>query len=583
LYCSETEGCYGECVNGDVRCADDDIETCTDGEWLRSNCEDGVCLGGMCSDCIPDATQCYEGTAQTCDQDGRWGSNEVCHFLCSAGACAGSCNPSTTRCNDRELQVCSNNAEWAYAADCPNACIDGSCVGVCIPDSTQSSGTSVQTCDAQGQWQQSAVCQFVCSSGACTGECIPGSVACDGTTAGTKTCGSDGVYGPVTACPESEHAPDWHLEPTCSEGLCRIACQEGWADCDGNGSCSNELAVDPNNCGICGHSCGGGACQESRCQQFQAATPLDHTGVIVSNVVTLDGKLYWGEQDQALTTGYVVQYDGTTKTKLVDGQPRPERMSSDGGRLCWTIQPGNGSQGSIVCLDSGIPNTVVSLQPGLGSPSPIHMNGQYAAWSSGEDSLREASLSTGNVVAPDPGATPGRTFVAAAHTYWAVYPGSGANVSSLMEIRRRPHTGGAVETLAQGQEYAETLYVSGNDMVWIANRRSNQGRQPQVMHMDLTDRVMSPLYTMPEGSQLGYMITVHDGHVYWMERRGQSYALMRMALEDEAPLQISAANLLPRHAWAFHLAVDNQFAYWVASGNVVMKVATTHWSDFTRQ
>ncbi len=44
-------------------------------------------------------------------------------------------------------------------------------------------------------------------------------------------------------------------------------CSEGFDDCDGDVStgCEAELAVDPNNCGKCDHSCGRGTCANSQC------------------------------------------------------------------------------------------------------------------------------------------------------------------------------------------------------------------------------------------------------------------------------------------------------------------------------
>jgi hypothetical protein len=61
-----------------------------------------------------------------------------------------------------------------------------------------------------------------------------------------------------------------HVRATCKLGQCGTACDEGYADCDGNVSngCETYVWSDPNNCGACGVRCdigGGQPCIRGQC------------------------------------------------------------------------------------------------------------------------------------------------------------------------------------------------------------------------------------------------------------------------------------------------------------------------------
>ena len=61
-------------------------------------------------------------------------------------------------------------------------------------------------------------------------------------------------------------------------------------------ACSVDLATDAENCGVCGHSCGGGTCAESKCNAAVLAslpTTSIPTGLVVSGET-----IVWGEADR---------------------------------------------------------------------------------------------------------------------------------------------------------------------------------------------------------------------------------------------------------------------------------------------
>jgi hypothetical protein len=84
---------------------------------------------------------------------------------------------------------------------------------------------------------------------------------------------------------------------------------------DSPGSCDASVADDPNNCGACGHSCGGGECVEAVCQPSNLV--ILQTGQTVRAVAVDSTYLYWSN-----TTDMTVvraNLDGTSPMTLVTG------------------------------------------------------------------------------------------------------------------------------------------------------------------------------------------------------------------------------------------------------------------------
>jgi hypothetical protein len=96
----------------------------------------------------------------------------------------------------------------------------------------------------EGGADSSSVCKVRCGG------------ACVDTEADPTHCGQCGV-----TCPSLPHSV-----PSCSRGLCRVSCDRGWADCDGNltNGCEADL-TSAEHCGTCGQICQGGAHQDPQC------------------------------------------------------------------------------------------------------------------------------------------------------------------------------------------------------------------------------------------------------------------------------------------------------------------------------
>jgi hypothetical protein len=211
-----------------------------------------------------------------------------------------------------------------------------------------------------------------------------------------------------------------------------------------------DLTRDPDNCGACGHSCGGGACVDSQCQPFAIAT-----GQSAPNALTVDAtSVYWttsdgnvrkapinggqttllvsGQQDpwgiavdatrvywvNAMPSGQVLSapISGGTPTVLADQQLRPFKLALNDGILYWT----NNSGGAVMKLPvtGGSPIMLAARQ---GSPVAITTDGGRLYWSSlGQAAIRSLAIDGADAIttiATDQDAA--TLFVRDGIVYWA--------------------------------------------------------------------------------------------------------------------------------------------------------------------
>jgi len=110
------------------------------------------------------------------------------------------------------------------------SCVDGSVVTVANGTLTCTAGAYVLACSA--------------GFGDCNANIVDG---CETSTAtDIANCGTCG-----TACSANNDTP------TCSAGVCTVACTPGFADCDFNAAtgCETNTAIDPNHCATCATVC----------------------------------------------------------------------------------------------------------------------------------------------------------------------------------------------------------------------------------------------------------------------------------------------------------------------------------------
>lgn len=201
LNCDSETGCYGECVNGDVRCTGELAEACVDGSWQTT---------------------------------------EECGFQCVDGACEGACTPGSVACDGLSRVTCGEDFRYGSPEACPtdpNATTSCTGAGLCGLEPIACTGG---TADCDGNWS----CETDLSSPDSCGGC---GIVCPGATNATRTC-NGGVCGlSPNACSEgtANCTGDFVCEtPTLEDPLncggCGVSCYGGTCS---NGQCSNDFEV----------------------------------------------------------------------------------------------------------------------------------------------------------------------------------------------------------------------------------------------------------------------------------------------------------------------------------------------------
>ncbi|TAK29158.1 MAG: hypothetical protein EPO40_12125 [Myxococcaceae bacterium] len=204
----------------------------------------GVCRAGACvAPCATGFADCDGAAANGCEAD--LSQSDHCgscatrcsgeRALCLAAAdpgtsarsysCQASCPPGTTTCGTRCADL---QSDPASCGRCDEACPSGA--------------GATPTCEA-------GRCGLRCAEPAAQGDC-DGMAAngCEVELRRSPThCGACG-----SACPSAAHAT-----PACADGACRLSCETGWGNCDGDAAngCETDLTVTGAHCGMCGNLC----------------------------------------------------------------------------------------------------------------------------------------------------------------------------------------------------------------------------------------------------------------------------------------------------------------------------------------
>ncbi len=257
-------------------------------------CSGGVCAVASCAagfgDCDGVASNGCEtnlsGSLSHCGACGRACSLANATAACSGGGCAiAACAAGFGDCDGVASNGCETNLR-ASAAHCGScgaacslshatpACSSGLCaVAACATgwgdcDHVAANGCEVDLQTATGDCGacgRPCGAGQVCSGGVCASVCASPTTFCAGRCVNLQTdtanCGAC-----ANACPARANAA-----ATCARGACGIACNAGFADCDGvaaNG-CEVNLLTATSNCGACMSACdatnGVASCAGGRC------------------------------------------------------------------------------------------------------------------------------------------------------------------------------------------------------------------------------------------------------------------------------------------------------------------------------
>ncbi len=217
----------------------DGAVTAANGHFMcASDCGGGQArCGNRCVDLSTDATHCGSCDALPCAAAPNAAPS------CAAGRCGLACTAGWGDCDANAANGC----ETPLASSAANC---GACGTVCA---SRASSTPV------------------CAAGRCAFTCAAGHADCDADPAtgcevdlrsDVSHCGGCG-----TSCRTAAHSA-----ATCTTGVCGLACDTGWGDCDADLStgCEVDVTRAAGNCGACGTSCpnrphSSGTCTASAC------------------------------------------------------------------------------------------------------------------------------------------------------------------------------------------------------------------------------------------------------------------------------------------------------------------------------
>jgi hypothetical protein len=241
------------------------------------------CAGGACLD-----------TRTSTDHCGA--CNNVCALANAVPACEGgrcvpaACNPGFADCDGDPTNGCetSTQSSLAHCGRCNNACPtaggtsvcrDGVCrVGACAGGFASCDGNDANGCetDTRSSLEHCGACRRPCvranatarcTAGLCAvGACGPGFANCDGNDANGCETDLRSSLAHCGAC--AIRCAGIGGTPACIAGSCRITCDTGRGNCDGDAAngCETDLQTAPAHCGACGSACPAGqSCSRGRC------------------------------------------------------------------------------------------------------------------------------------------------------------------------------------------------------------------------------------------------------------------------------------------------------------------------------
>jgi hypothetical protein len=257
----DTEDLPSHCFNGTIDTELGETALNCGGECAR--CQNGeACL--VNSDCV--AGMCLDLFCQSanCDNDERDGDE-------SDEDCGGGCRPCDTGqlCNDNDdciSKVCTTEGTCAEAS-CTDSVTNGTETGI------DCGGDRCSACPSNSPCRLPTDCESgLCSDdGICSVSCLDNRGECDGDT--SLECETNLLTDPNHCGACGSVCNPLHAVPACISGACTVgSCEAPYDDCDhyANNGCETNLSAEVENCGACGMAClainGTPRCEGSQCR-----------------------------------------------------------------------------------------------------------------------------------------------------------------------------------------------------------------------------------------------------------------------------------------------------------------------------
>jgi sugar lactone lactonase YvrE len=299
----------------------------------------------------------------------------------------------------------------------------------------------------------------------------------------------------------------------CVNAECAVAsCESGYADCDGQrgNGCELRTTSDSLNCGRCGRSCLGAACQDGRCAPIILASATEPFAVAV------DGEFVFYTATDATGELCRVPKNGGSVESLSTEEADPRFVALDETHVYWT----NYANGSVrrARKDGSSRET---LRGDAGTPLGLALHG---------DSVYFSDATGGNV--------------------WVV-----------------AKSGGSARTLATGQATPTAIAVDAEYVYWTNQGEANVRRAPhgsQNVSGEIVGPLNEPLDAGGAGADYSWGIAVDDDNVYWRDDVvgwspiggpvGRVMGISKSGGRERA--------LVSGHPGARFLSLDEEFIYW---------------------
>lgn len=368
----------------------------------------------------------------------------------------------------------------------------------------------------------------VCEGGVCDLACDQGfadcdeevSTGCEADLESIATCGAcDRVCGQQNAQAE------------CSGGTCELDCEDGFADCNGEASdgCEVALSDDASNCGWCEHDCDGNACANGLCEPTILAVGLQ--GVIG---IDLDATDVYFTAVLKKEVGRVPKIGGSVQTLLTNVSHDHIRVESSHVYLVQGIDspkaiyrfPKNGPYAQSMITDNQLANRF--------AVDDVHV---YFTNASHEHIYRvpKAGGTPVSIVAGQDLPVP--ITLTQSEVLWGLYQEG--------EIRSMPKSGGAVTTLATGTGMVGWLGTDQDYLYWAGL---------QGIERVLLEGGGRELITATEA----HVAAVYNAYVYFVDGPGGS---VRAVSKGGGEVKTYSAGL----DYVLALAVDEDFLYFADS------------------